>query len=53
MGSYKPKFEGIPDDYYPLSCCEVIMYSIFVLGIIGGTLGMMIGFIYWVINGGL
>ena len=21
MGAYKPKFESVPDDYYPLSCC--------------------------------
>ncbi len=21
MGSFKPEFEGIPEDYYPLTCC--------------------------------
>jgi cbb3-type cytochrome oxidase subunit 3 len=53
MGGYRPHFEGIPDEYYPLSACEVFMYTIFVIGIIGGVLGIMIGFIYWVTNLGL
>ncbi len=53
MGSYKPKFEGIPEDYFPLTCCEIIKYSIFVFSLIGGSLGIMIGFTFWVINGGL
>ena len=21
MGAFKPEFEGIPEDYYPLTCC--------------------------------
>jgi len=53
MGAYKPTFEGIPDDYYPLTACEVLKYTIFVLAIIGSVLGMMIGFIFWVLKGGL
>lgn len=53
MGAYKPTFEGIPDDYYPLTGCEVLKYAIFVIAIIGGSLGMMIGFIFWGISGGL
>lgn len=28
-------------------------YSLFVLGVIGGVLGIMIGFIFWVINSNL
>lgn len=53
MGAYKPTFEGIPDDYYPLTACEVLKYAIFVIAIIGSALGMLIGFIFWAINGGL
>lgn len=53
LGGYKPKFVGIPNDYYPLSTCETIMYSALVLGIIGGVLGIMIGFLFWVLAGGL
>jgi hypothetical protein len=53
MGGYKPKFEGIPEDYYPLNGCEIFKYVLFVFGIIGGSLGVMIGFIFWVLSGGL
>jgi len=31
----------------------VIGYTIFVFGIIAGTLGIMIGFLFWVTSGGL
>jgi len=31
----------------------VFKYSLFVLGVIGGVLGIMIGFIFWVINSNL
>ncbi len=53
MGAYKPRFEGIPEDYHPLTCCEVIGYVIFVMGVIGGALGFMIGNLFWVLNHGL
>lgn len=53
MGAFKPAFSGIPDDFYPLTGCEVFKYSLFVLGIIGGTLGIMIGFMFWITVGGL
>jgi hypothetical protein len=53
MGAYKPAFSGIPDDFYPLTGCEVVKYALFVLGIIGGVLGIMIGFLFWIIKGGL
>lgn len=53
MGAYKPHFEGIPEEYFPLTACEVISYTIFVLGVIGGALGLMIGFLFWVTNKGL
>ena len=48
MGAYKPTFEGVPDDYYPLTTCEVVKYTLFVVGIIGVTLGIMIGFLFWI-----
>jgi uncharacterized protein YacL len=53
MGAYRPHFEGIPEEYYPLTACEVIGYIIFVLGVIGGSLGLMIGFLFWVTEKGL
>lgn len=53
MGAYRPHFEGIPDEYYPLTTCEVIMYSLYVLLLIGGVLGIMVGFLFWVTNLGL
>ena len=53
LGAYRPHFQGIPEEYYPLSACEVIAYSIFVLAIIGGSLGLMIGLLFWVTNRGL
>ena len=53
MGAYKPSFEGIPEDYYPLSTQEVLKYTIFVVSIISGTLGIMIGLLFWVTGSGL
>ena len=53
MGAYRPKFEGLPEDYHPLGCCEIIGYTIFVLGVIGGSLGFMVGSLYWVTRNGL
>jgi hypothetical protein len=53
MGAYKPSFAGIPDDYYPLTACEVALYSIFVIAIIGSALGMLIGFTFWTRAAGL
>lgn len=53
MGAYKPKFEGLPEDYYPLTNCEILGYTLFVVGIIGGALGFMIGSLFWVTNNGL
>jgi len=32
---------------------EVVKYSIFVCGVIGVTLGIMIGFVFWVLNSNL
>ena len=32
---------------------EVVKYSIFVGGVIGVTLGIMIGFVFWVLNSNL
>jgi hypothetical protein len=50
LGAYKPKFEGISDDYFPLTGLETFKYSLLVLLTIGVTLGIMIGFLFWVIN---
>jgi O-antigen/teichoic acid export membrane protein len=50
MGSYKPRFEGIPDEYFPLSAGEVFKYTIFVVLIITVTLGIMIGFLFWILS---
>jgi hypothetical protein len=51
LGAYKPSFEGVPEDYYPLTKCEVFKYTLFVVGVITGVLGIMIGFIIWATNG--
>ena len=53
MGSYKPHFKGIPDGYYPLSTWEIVMYAIFIVLIVGAGLGIFVGFLFWVLNGGL
>jgi hypothetical protein len=53
MGAFKPRFEGISDDYYPLDCSEVIKYSLIVVFVIGGMLGIMIAFLFWVLKSGL
>jgi uncharacterized protein YacL len=42
MGAYRPHFEGIPEEYFPLTACEVI-----------GYIGLMIGFLFWVTEKGL
>ena len=53
MGFRKIEFKPIPEDYYPLTCCEVILYSFFVVGIIVTMLAVMIGFLFWVLDTGL
>jgi hypothetical protein len=47
MGAYKPHFESIPYDHYPASWCDVFACLFLVLFIIGGGLGLMIGFLIW------
>jgi hypothetical protein len=47
MGGYKPHFEGVPEDYYPASSCDIILMILFVTFMIAGILGVMIGFVYW------
>ena len=49
----KKVFESIPNDYYPLTFCEVVLYTFFVVGIIATMLGVMIGFLFWVLDTGL
>ena len=53
MGAYKPTFEGIPEDYYPLTPGQVVKYIIFVVSVIVGTLAIMIAFMFWCTKGGL
>lgn len=53
IGGYRPHFEAVPADYYPLSCLEVFYYSVAVILAIGIGLGILIGFIYWVLATGL
>jgi hypothetical protein len=47
MGGFKPKFQGVRDDYYPATTCEIISVVLLVSFICIGSLGMMIGFLYW------
>ena len=53
IGFRKMEFKPIPEDYYPLTCCEIVLYSFFVVGIILTMLGVMIGFLFWVLETGL
>lgn len=53
MGSFRPRFVGLPEEFYPLTCCEAFMYVIIVIITIGVVLGIMIGFIFWITNKGL
>jgi ABC-type dipeptide/oligopeptide/nickel transport system permease subunit len=53
MGSLRPKFHSIPDEYYPLTAGEVACYATLVVLTIGGALGVMIGFLQWVTTYGL
>lgn len=47
MGGYKPHFKSYPADYYPSSACDVVLMAIFVLFVVLGSLGIMVGFLYW------
>lgn len=53
LGAYKPHFEGHPDDYFPVTWGDIIASIALLLLYVGGTLGMMIGFIYWVMSDGV
>jgi hypothetical protein len=53
LGAFKPKFETIPDDYFPLTTAEAIAYAVVVAVTIGAVLGLMIGFLYWITIKGL
>ena len=50
LGAFRPKFQGIHEDYYPLSTSETLLYSLYVIALIGSVLGIMIGFLFWVTN---
>ena len=47
MGGFKPRFEGVPDDYYPASACDIILMVLFVVFIVLGGCAVLIGFLYW------
>jgi hypothetical protein len=47
LGQSNPIWEPVPEYYYPLDCKEIVYYTIFVFGIIGTTLGIFIGFLFW------
>lgn len=47
MGGFKPRFEGVPEDYYPASACDIILMVLFVTVIAVGGCGVLIGFLYW------
>lgn len=53
IGAYKPHFAGVPESYYPLKWHEIVRAVLILLFVIGATLGLMIGFLYWVTNRGL
>lgn len=53
MGGFKPKFEGVPDDYYPASWGDIVLMVLFVVFVVLGSLGIMIGFLYWEMASGI
>jgi hypothetical protein len=53
MGAFKPTFVGIPDDFFPLTNWEIFKYTLFVVVVIFGVMGVMIGFLFWIVNAGL
>lgn len=53
IGSFKPKFVGIPEDFVPLTSTEGFLYAMIVLLTIGSVLGIMIGFMFWITRHGL
>lgn len=53
IGAYKPHFAGVPENYYPLNCKEVTIAVFILIFVILGSLGIMIGFVFWVEAGGL
>jgi hypothetical protein len=53
MGSFKPRFHAIPEEYYPLTMGETVGYAAMVLLTIGSSLGLMIGLLQWVTSAGL
>lgn len=53
IGAYKPHFAGVPENYYPLNCKEITISVIILICTIGGTLGILIGFIKWIELAGL
>lgn len=53
MGSYKPHFEGHPDDYFPTTGWDIFWSVTLLILYIGGTLGMTVGFIFWVMSDGV
>lgn len=53
IGAYKPHFAGVPDTYYPLTCSETLRGVLILFFTIGGVLGIMVGFLFWIILHGL
>jgi hypothetical protein len=53
IGAYKPHFAGVPESYYPLKKIEIFCAFLILFLVIGSTLGILAGFIYWVVNRGL
>jgi len=47
MGGYKPRFEGVPDDYFPASHCDVCLVVLFVTTLCLAGCAILIGFLYW------
>jgi hypothetical protein len=47
LGAFKPHFNPMPDDYYPNSVCDIILVVLFLIVTVGGTFGILIGFIFW------
>lgn len=50
IGVHRPKFAGLPDNYYPLTTCEALTYAFMVVLAIGSVLGMMLGLMHWILT---
>lgn len=52
MGTFKPKFKAMPDDYFPISNRDIAIGVFLILFVILGVMGIMVGFMFQIIRYG-